>query len=735
MQTQSPPGQEEANPDQKAAESPAAENWGNRTVLIILIVMAIALAVLLAFTIVDYLNLRSALTDEAFANAWAQAFSAAEEVDQSLIESMAIAEGVATDLESGALPNDEIETRLRAVLEENPVVDGLTVAFEPYTLTPEQRLHSVYVYHGSDEEVAVQAGEPAIDYTRPAGDDPDAAQTDWYAERLNQGPSWSEPFQDTDSGKTLVQYGLPFYRTDLDSGERVVAGVVTQDFSLVRARERIEELNLGETGFGALFTQNGAWLTHPVPEFVGRRTIYDDGEVQQDADFQQAAERSINGESTSISRQDPFSGDFAWDFFAPIASTGWVLVAELAQAEYLPDEQFVLVETAKILLVAGALLTVVLAILLRVDRQQPQRLWILSAAFSLIVLAIIVTLIVLSRGTPQNDDVLIATQTELNSYLENVGDDYDARGLEPPIAIPTGVLIQSARFPDSTSVVLTGYIWQRVPKQDGQTLVDGFTFPQLIDEPMMVEEILREERPDETYVLWSVVVALKQAFDPLEYPFDRHDIKMRLAPNELARNVLLVPDLGAYTLTAPGLLPGLEEGMAIKDWRILTSSFRFGEQRPDTDLGLPGRPTIDVPELNFSISSQRLFLGPFIAFLMPAVVAALMIFAFLLNESKPDEPEEIVTALSYTAALFFVIAVVHTALRDDAAAISLTYLEYFYILLYLMVVFVAINTFIIVHRPDSLLVRFEQNLVSKLLFWPVVLAVMLFATLSIFVFA
>jgi hypothetical protein len=150
---------------------------------------------------------------------------------------------------------------------------------------------------------------------------------------------------------------------------------------------------------------------------------------------------------------------------------------------------------------------------------------------------------------------------------------------------------------------------------------------------------------------------------------------------------------------------------------------------------LPGRPTIDVPELNFSISSQRLFLGPFIAFLMPAVVAALMIFAFLLNESKPDEPEEIVTALSYTAALFFVIAVVHTALRDDAAAISLTYLEYFYILLYLMVVFVAINTFIIVHRPDSLLVRFEQNLVSKLLFWPVVLAVMLFATLSIFVFA
>jgi len=250
----------------------------------------------------------------------------------------------------------------------------------------------------------------------------------------------------------------------------------------------------------------------------------------------------------------------------------------------------------------------------------------------------------------------------------------------------------------------------------------------------MFQEILREERPDETYVLWSFVAALKQAFDPLEYPFDRHDIKVRLAPNELARNAILVPDLEAYAVTAPSLLPGLEEGLAIKDWRILTSSFHFGELRPNTTLGLPGRPVIGAPELNFAISSQRLFLGPFIAFLMPAVVAALMIFAFLLNGSKPDEPEEIVTALSYTAALFFVIAVVHTALRDDAAAIGLTYLEYFYILLYLMVVFVAINTFIIVRRPKSPLVRFERNLASKLLFWPVVLIVMLIATLSIFVY-
>ena len=64
------------------------------------------------------------------------------------------------------------------------------------------------------------------------------------------------------------------------------------------------------------------------------------------------------------------------------------------------------------------------------------------------------------------------------------------------------------------------------------------------------------------------------------------------------------------------------------------------------------------------------------------VVAGVMVFGYLLNGNKPDEPEEIVTALSYTAALFFVIAVVHATLRESAAAIGLTYLEYLYLFLY-----------------------------------------------------
>ena len=467
---------------------------------------------------------------------------------------------------------------------------------------------------------------------------------------------------------------------------------------------------------------------------IATSTISDAVQAQQDPTLLAAAERAIAGEAVSVTRREPESGVNVWDFFTPIESTGWVLVVELDQVEYLPHPQVILQRVSEILLVAGALLFFLLALAFRVYQGETSRLWAVSLAFSAISLGLIIALIVLSFRTPQQRGVTVANRSTLNSYLENLGDAYLERGLAPPIEIPTGVLIQSTRFPDSTSVVVNGYVWQRVPRVEGQDVAAGFTLPEMIDEPFATEEIYREERENETYVIWSLLAALHQSFDTTEYPFDRNDISIRLAPTELQKNALLVPDLEAYTRTAPTFLPGLEGGLTIRNWTILSSAYRFELQQFNTNLGLPGRPTADVPELTFNIRTQRRFLGPFIAFLLPALVAAAMIFAFLLNEAKPDEPEEIVTALSYTAALFFVIAIMHTALRDDAAAIGLTYLEYFYLLLYLMIILVAINTFIVVRRPHSWLVRFGNNLIFKLLFWPLVLLVMLAATLAIFVY-
>ena len=67
MDSQPPtPDQDNAASGRQVADESPAENRGSRTVLFILIVLAIALAILLAVMVVDYLNLRSELADEAF---------------------------------------------------------------------------------------------------------------------------------------------------------------------------------------------------------------------------------------------------------------------------------------------------------------------------------------------------------------------------------------------------------------------------------------------------------------------------------------------------------------------------------------------------------------------------------------------------------------------------------------------------------------------------------------------
>ena len=255
----------------------------------------------------------------------------------------------------------------------------------------------------------------------------------------------------------------------------------------------------------------------------------------------------------------------------------------------------------------------------------------------------------------------------------------------------------------------------------------------MIDEPAMIDEIYREDRETETLVIWTITAALRQAFDPDRYPLDRYDINVRLAPVEFANNVLLVPDLSAYNVNAPSLLPGLDDTVRIKNWRLIASAFGMGFRQFGANLGLSQRPTVDVPELAFNIRVERLFLGPFIAYFLPAFVAAIMIFVFLLNDLKPDAPDEIVTALTYTAALFFVIAILHDSLRSNAAAIGLTYLEYFYLLLYVLTLLVALNSYLVVKYPYLSIVSIGNNLIAKLLFWPVVVGVMLAATLYVFV--
>ncbi len=697
---------------------------------LILIVMAIVSGLLLIGLIVRYSMIKNELSDSAFGKATSQAIKAAEALEKDFAYTMELSEDLAKALSDGTLAYADIEMELQQLLDDNPSLDGITIAFARDAYDAAHDLYFIYVSRDPAGGFQSQSQESLYDYTLPPSDDPEAPQTAWYYDPAASGATWAEPYLAEGAGRVLIGYGVPFFSPD--SASREPAGVVSVDYSLDGMRELVAELDLGATGYGAVYADTGTFLSHPIPERVAAGNIFTD-ETLQDELFQDSARRALAGETLSVNRIA--NEERVWDFFTPIMTTGWALLVQLSESEYLLGINTLLYYQVAIVLAGGTFLFFLIAILLHFDEATRDRLWLASITFSLIGVVMILIIITLERNTPKGlgEGVLLTSQSALKRYEQALEKEYAERGLKPPVGVPTGLLIQSARFPEPSVVTLNGYAWQHVPKIEGVEISPGFSLPQLIDEPAMIDEVYREERENETLIIWTVTAALRQAFNPTQYPLDRYDINIRLAPLEFANNAVLIPDLRSYNVTAPSLLPGLDDTVRINNWRLMASAFGMGSRRYGTDMGIPQRPTVDVPELAFNIRVERLFLGPFMAFFLPALVATIMIFGFLLTDQQPDEPEEIVTALSYTAALFFVVAVLHSALRDNAAAIGLTYLEYFYLLLYVLTLFVAANSFVVVNYPYLPLVSIGNNLIAKLLFWPVVVGFMMIVTLYVFV--
>jgi hypothetical protein len=699
-----------------------------RFALIVLAAAALALTILLT---IRYVLDRQQLEQSALEGARSQAAAAAQQIDSAFADATAIADAITDDLSNGTLPYAEIDERLWAETTTHPDIDGLAITFEPFVYDAEQRLYVEYRYKQADGTFTNLLGA-TYDYTQPPSDDPNGPQTAWYHNPLENGPMWNEPFLATGAGKVLIEYGAPFYH-EVD-GERVPAGVVTIDYSLQDMRQLMNSLELGATGYGFVVSSSGTFLTHPVAELVVQSSIFDLATSLQDDNLREGAQRALNGERVMFDGIDQITMHGSWTFFEPLPNTGWALGIVMNKSEFMLHPRRTLREQITIALSAAAFGVFALAVVLRANRGTNRSLWAVSGAFSLLGIALIALICFLATNLERQEGVQVTDYSGVQSYLENYISQFETS--TPPIIVPTGIFVQAIDFPDPTSVTINGYIWQRYDDSIDENVLRGFTLPQLMSEQYTLNEVERQQQNGAEVIIWYFGVKLRQAFNPVWFPFDTRDIAIRITPQDLSSHIILTPDFDAYDLINPRLLPGVDPAVTVNNWNIESSSFSYQQTNYNTSFGLSNQAEFgDAPELYFTINTQRNFLGPFIAYLLPGIVIALMLFAFLLYEDKPDESEEIVTTLNYTAALFFVIAITHTALRDNIGAVGVTYLEHLYILLYIVIIVVAVNTFLIVKRPNFPVVHYRNNLIVKVLYWPVFVGVLLIVTLLVFVYS
>jgi hypothetical protein len=658
---------------------------------------------------------------------------AAARIDSSLTPARTAAETMARRLDAMDDPReDQLLDLLREAIESDESCYGGTAAFEPYAFDPERRLYAPYLAR-KNGDLAFLRIEEAYDYT-------DAEQR-WYSSALADGPRWSEPYFDASVGDVLMTtYSAVFHEQGEPGAVREPLGVVTIDVSMDVIRDIVRSLDLGGMGYAVLLSKEGRFLYHPDENLVlSGANVLEVAGRSGDADLTALAAKVLEGGNGIADHTAPLTGLESWFVYEPVATADWSLVGVFIK-EDAPVDTGVLRHWQ---LTIGAALVVFLstglALLLNVLDGGRRRLWAYSIIVSLLLSAGIGFTWRAALEYDSDEDVrgrIVSDISGLKSFEQTSLDQSTERLTEPPVFLPTGLLIDSLRFEGGTDVEVRGYVWQKYDSKVHAELDRGVSFGGVA--ALRIGEPQVEQVGGTDVVRWPFEVEQRVHFENSKYPLMRERFALRVVPQEFSSNVVLVPDLVAYPILSPATRPGLDENVYLPGWEITRTFFEFWERSPTTDFGLGGSASTEsFPSLYFNIEVRRKFMDTFVSTLVPLIIVAIVAFLVLMIIEREEPRISLMRTgtgfnLSICGTLLFVAVFAHIGARQKIAAQEIIYLEYFYIVMYFAILWVAVNSILFVRWPASKLIQYEKNLIPQVLFWPVTLGALWVVTLRIF---
>jgi uncharacterized membrane protein YciS (DUF1049 family) len=196
--------------------------------------------------------------------------------------------------------------------------------------------------------------------------------------------------------------------------------------------------------------------------------------------------------------------------------------------------------------------------------------------------------------------------------------------------------------------------------------------------------------------------------------------------------------LGAYTSLDPDTLPGLDSDIVLENWDIQQSFLSYRANRYNANFGIQGYVAdIEQPELYYNISIKRDLVSALISRLIVPVVILIQLFVIVMVIGRDNKRLEQFGvrpgAVIFTcAAFFFAVLVAQNSLRTELEAQGFVYLESLYLLTYVVILAVAINSVLLAAQPDLKLFREYDNLWAEISYWPSILLAMIVITFLTF---
>ena len=622
---------------------------------------------------------------------------------------------VAEDLSSGSVPDQALQGRLEAALTVIPAAFRMGVDYQPYAKDPRKKLFSIDVVreHGA---LRAYRESSAVDYP---------TQNWFQADLASQG--WHEPHLSRTTFEVVNGYSL--YIRQPGHPEREPLGIVRMDLSPDALRQILATASLGSTGYNCLLSHQGTFLAHPRLDWVSQeRNLFQVAQETGDEALWRCGELAMRvgrGEVETVS--DP-GGQPVMLFSEPIPSARWTLES----AVFLEDAALSAGAMRQGLMGITCTVMVLAACLglagLRVGSGSLDGLWRWAGLVSLLLAAGISLLwgLTLTFPDPPADSAVpMLSSAHLEKYLASLAPEGGAAPGDGPIRVPTGLFLKTLRFDNSNDVVATGMVWQHYPADFPRELGRGLLFPTA--ETQEVKELFRRPEGKGELVEYAFKATLRENFDrALKYPFDQAVISLPMWPQDFDRQVSLVPDLAAYNLLQPASLPGVEKGLVLPGWNTERSYFGFLDPAYSTnfgsaDRGSGGRP----PELSFQVTLSRQFLDPFVSAMLPVIVVGCLLYTLLMVGTKDEEKVkatgfQAIAIPPAAATLLFPVIYAEISLRSRIFSSRLLYLDYFYFVMYAVILLVAANALAFALGRNGLINR-QDNALAKLVYWPVVL--------------
>jgi len=630
--------------------------------------------------------------------------------------------------------NDYSADDVRKLLKESSLgiseIQGVTAAFEPFAFDKEIELFAPYYDKGKQAFIQV---EESYDYT-----DADSTKSAWYTEVRDNGLRWVEPYFGAAASDWYVDLGVPFtYPDGPNAGQ--VRGTITVSFLCKDFGKLIHQISLGRTGYGIITSPKGIFLAHPDPELVGKTSLKEwVSSSEQHPDFTHACKALLAGKAGLADYQNASDQKHSLFCYDQIPESGWGIGMSFLESDLLSDPRSVNRRYIHISILGSLLLVCVLAIVYSFDELDRTEIWRLSFISTVLLAFNIILIGRLEHQTerPKNDDVSypITDYSALQRFVQNQHARSEELKRTTATPIPTGIYIQRMDFQDSYNLNIGGTIWQKLPLGSENEISPGITFPQTspFAEASLIEESYRREFDDkegeEGYLLvgWNYRVTLQLNFEYSDYPFDKRQIDIEISPVDTTGKVMLVPDLSSYRQTNPSGLPGMTDSIVLPGNEVTESYFNFSTEQSSTDFGFGaelGRN--QTPVLHFNLHLRRNLLNVFVTYLIPIVVALLMIFILLIACRKTTERQGIIESM---AAFIFVLIFSHIDLRKEVVTGELIYLEYFYLITYAMVLLTTFNLMAYTLNKTKVF-DFNQNQVFKAFYFPLFFFALLIVTL------